>query len=283
MPWFGQNGAGKTTLARVLAGLQAQDHGTVEINGTEIPAGDHRTARRAGVDMVYQYTSLVPGLTVAEALELWAPKGQVGGYRRHNIERRWTAYLAEHDIEIDVSAAGSRPAGGNGPVHRDRPRRPGAGGPADTGRTDLAPRAGSGGAPLRATPRRGRRRSHGHNRASQTGRGAGGRRHRVGDAPRSSGAGTDTYRIGGRRPARRTDHGARAPVGRPPSNPRNRREDPGGNRTRGAGRPQRCAAPGCDAGGARRRDRRRARSRRQRATHSGGGTGRSPHSHVGVR
>ena len=98
----GQNGAGKTTLARVLAGLQAQDHGTVEINGTEIPAGDHRTARRAGVDMVYQYASLVPGLTVAEALELWAPKGQVGGYRRHNIERRWTAYLAEHDIEIDV-------------------------------------------------------------------------------------------------------------------------------------------------------------------------------------
>ena len=70
----GQNGAGKTTLARVLAGLQAQDHGTVEINGTEIPAGDHRTARRAGVDMVYQYASLVPGMTVAEALELWAPR-----------------------------------------------------------------------------------------------------------------------------------------------------------------------------------------------------------------
>ena len=98
----GQNGAGKTTLARVFAGLQVQDRGTVEINGIDVPAGEHRAARRAGVDMVYQHTSLVPDLTVAEALELRAPKGTVGGYRRRSIERRWAAYLAEHDIEVDV-------------------------------------------------------------------------------------------------------------------------------------------------------------------------------------
>lgn len=98
----GQNGAGKTTLARTLAGLQIQDHGAVEINGVQVPPGNQRAARNAGVDMVHQHASVVPDLTVAEALELWAPKGAVGVYRRRDIERRWSSYLVDHDIEVDV-------------------------------------------------------------------------------------------------------------------------------------------------------------------------------------
>ena len=98
----GQNGAGKTTLARVLAGLQVPDSGTVEIGGTDVPAGDHHAARGAGVDMVHQHAALVPDLTVAEALELWSPRGAVGTYRRQSVERRWTEYLARHDVAVDV-------------------------------------------------------------------------------------------------------------------------------------------------------------------------------------
>ena len=98
----GQNGAGKTTLARVMAGLQPPDRGTVEIGGAEIPPGDHRAARAAGVDMVHQHASLVPALTVAEALELWSPRGPIGGYRRRAIEERWRRYLQSREVTVDV-------------------------------------------------------------------------------------------------------------------------------------------------------------------------------------
>ena len=158
----GQNGAGKTTLARVFAGLQIQDSGTVEINGLDVPAGDHRAARRAGVDMVYQQPSLVPDLTVAEALELRTPRGAVGGYWRRGIERRWAAYLAEHDIEVDV-----RRRVRDLPLEivqsiEIAPLEPRSGRPADTRRTDLGSGAGPRNAPVRAAPlyrRRGASRS----------------------------------------------------------------------------------------------------------------------------
>ena len=99
----GQNGAGKTTLARVIAGLQAQDAGHVAVNGSNISPGDYRAARRIGVDMVHQHASLIPDLTVAEALELAAsqPSRKVA-YRRVDMERHWTEFLAGRGVDVDV-------------------------------------------------------------------------------------------------------------------------------------------------------------------------------------
>lgn len=99
----GQNGAGKTTLARVIAGLQPQDEGRVWINGVAIGVGDYRGAREAGVDMVHQHASLIPDLTVAEALELTAsqPTRRVT-YRRDDLNRRWSAFLSERGVDVDV-------------------------------------------------------------------------------------------------------------------------------------------------------------------------------------
>ena len=92
----GQNGAGKTTLAKVLGGLQVPDTGDVRIAGQEIPPGDVRAAKAAGLAMVHQHFSLPPSFSVAEALELTAarPRGRAV-YRRGHLHRRWQDDAAE--------------------------------------------------------------------------------------------------------------------------------------------------------------------------------------------
>ena len=92
----GQNGAGKTTLAKVLGGLQVPDNGTVCIAGNQIPPGDVRAAKSAGLAMVHQHFSLPPSFTVAEALELTAARPESHSvYRRTELYRRWQNEVAE--------------------------------------------------------------------------------------------------------------------------------------------------------------------------------------------
>ena len=92
----GQNGAGKTTLAKVLGGLQVPDTGDVRIAGEEIPPGDVRAAKAAGLAMVHQHFSLPPSFTVAEALELTAARpGGRAVYRRGDLQQRWQDDVAE--------------------------------------------------------------------------------------------------------------------------------------------------------------------------------------------
>ena len=92
----GQNGAGKTTLAKVLGGLQVPDAGEVRIAGKEIPPGDVRAAKAAGLAMVHQHFSLPPSFTVAEALELTAARpGGHAIYRRGDLHQRWQTDVAE--------------------------------------------------------------------------------------------------------------------------------------------------------------------------------------------
>ncbi len=67
---LGENGAGKSTLAKIIAGATLADEGTMVFDGQErrftIPA----EATAAGVAMVYQETSLVDSMTVAQNLFL---------------------------------------------------------------------------------------------------------------------------------------------------------------------------------------------------------------------
>ena len=98
----GQNGAGKTTLARAIAGLQPHTSGTVQVNGVEVPPGANLVARRSGVDMVHQHPSLIPELSVAEALELGSPSPRRGPFLRAAIERRWSEFLESRGVDVDV-------------------------------------------------------------------------------------------------------------------------------------------------------------------------------------
>jgi ribose transport system ATP-binding protein len=65
---LGENGAGKSTLMAVAAGALAHDSGTVEIGGEPLTAASPSLAQSLGISVVYQHTSVLNDLTVAENL-----------------------------------------------------------------------------------------------------------------------------------------------------------------------------------------------------------------------
>jgi ABC-type sugar transport system ATPase subunit len=67
---LGENGAGKSTLCKALAGVVSLSSGRIEINGAECQFRSPADALRAGVTMVFQETSLVPTMTVAQNIYL---------------------------------------------------------------------------------------------------------------------------------------------------------------------------------------------------------------------
>jgi simple sugar transport system ATP-binding protein len=66
----GRNGAGKSTLVQVVTGLQRPDSGTVRFRGTEAPPLADRDAWRARIACVYQHSTIIPSLSIAENLFL---------------------------------------------------------------------------------------------------------------------------------------------------------------------------------------------------------------------
>src|SRR5947209_2415826 len=64
----GRNGAGKSTLVVILTGLRAPDAGLVRFSGEPAPPVADREAWRRLVACVYQHSTIIPELTVAENL-----------------------------------------------------------------------------------------------------------------------------------------------------------------------------------------------------------------------
>lgn len=65
---LGENGAGKSTLMAIAAGAMAPDSGSVEIGGVALSAAQPGLAQSLGISVVYQHTSVLDELTVAENL-----------------------------------------------------------------------------------------------------------------------------------------------------------------------------------------------------------------------
>jgi simple sugar transport system ATP-binding protein len=66
----GRNGAGKSTLVSILTGLESPDGGTIRFGAEPAPAMHDRQAWRRLVACVYQKSTIIPSLTVAENLFL---------------------------------------------------------------------------------------------------------------------------------------------------------------------------------------------------------------------
>jgi ABC-type sugar transport system ATPase subunit len=78
---IGENGAGKSTLMKILLGIYQADKGTVIFGGKEVHFKSPAEALRAGISMIHQEISLVPGMSVAE--NIWL--GQERRFKRGGI------------------------------------------------------------------------------------------------------------------------------------------------------------------------------------------------------
>ncbi|MCU7787313.1 ABC transporter ATP-binding protein [Pyrobaculum sp. 3827-6] len=95
---LGENGAGKTTLMKILAGVYRPTSGEIYIEGRRVRFRNARDAQRAGIAMVHQHLSLIPGLTAIENIAL----AEGAGLRPISAEVRQRAVKIAEELGFDV-------------------------------------------------------------------------------------------------------------------------------------------------------------------------------------
>ncbi|ONI92013.1 multidrug ABC transporter ATP-binding protein [Saccharothrix sp. ALI-22-I] len=99
----GRNGAGKSTLVSILTGLQAPDEGAVTFGGEPAPRLADRDAWRQRVACVYQKSTIIPELTVAENLFLNRhDHGRGGLISWKTVHDRARELLDTWSVDVDV-------------------------------------------------------------------------------------------------------------------------------------------------------------------------------------
>jgi simple sugar transport system ATP-binding protein len=102
----GRNGAGKSTLVSALTGLVAPDSGTVEFGGEPAPPMADREAWRGRVACVYQKSTVIPSLSVAE--NLFLNRQGSGLISWGALRRRARELLDAWEVDVDVRAPAER-------------------------------------------------------------------------------------------------------------------------------------------------------------------------------
>lgn len=98
----GDNGAGKSTLVKILTGYQAQDSGTLYVNGEPVRFRSVQEARSYGIETVFQDLALVNELSVYHNLFL-NREITTGGLVRFLANRRMRAEARHYLDAINVS------------------------------------------------------------------------------------------------------------------------------------------------------------------------------------
>ncbi|MFC4012433.1 sugar ABC transporter ATP-binding protein [Nonomuraea purpurea] len=100
----GRNGAGKSTLVSILTGLQRPDEGEVLFSGETAPALADRDAWRQRVACVYQKSTIIPALTVAENLFLNRQTTGSGPINWRALRVRAGELLETYEVDVDAQA-----------------------------------------------------------------------------------------------------------------------------------------------------------------------------------
>lgn len=98
---LGENGAGKSTLTKMIAGVVQPTAGEIWLDGAKTELGSPSEALRRGIAMVYQETSLVPSLTVAQNIYLTDAR------RFHRLRGIYIAgqqFLQSLNFQVDPTA-----------------------------------------------------------------------------------------------------------------------------------------------------------------------------------
>ena len=96
----GENGSGKSTLLGIASGFVDPDLGTVQIGGEPLRRDSPARARKLGLAMAYQDTSLILPEPVKNNLFLAAPEDQRPPFWRR---KRWARkLLAEFDLDLEL-------------------------------------------------------------------------------------------------------------------------------------------------------------------------------------
>jgi putative xylitol transport system ATP-binding protein len=92
----GGNGAGKSTFLNILMGILPRDAGSIQVNGQEVIFQTPKQALHAGISIITQELSPVPGMTVAENLYLGREPKKAGYFVDYrNLNRQATSLLEE--------------------------------------------------------------------------------------------------------------------------------------------------------------------------------------------
>ncbi len=94
----GENGAGKSTALGIMAGRIAPTGGRVELFEQEIPYGDPRALRVAGVGAIYQELTIAPLLGVEANVFLGQPAARLGFLQRSDMRTRYVGLCAEFGV-----------------------------------------------------------------------------------------------------------------------------------------------------------------------------------------
>src|SRR5690242_14698710 len=89
----GANGSGKSTLSKIINGVVVLDGGQLLLDDQPVHFPSPQAARKLGISTVFQETSLVPQMTVAENIWLAREPLRQGGLVDHRAVRRKTEEL----------------------------------------------------------------------------------------------------------------------------------------------------------------------------------------------